>query len=179
MASTDLGPLVRLRSLRPTDLPRHPDLAELQGGGSIIDPSTFAEEVLTEAKVFVTGYWPKHFKVKSSSKSSPPSTAQVELLTKEISADDLPDDVTLATTTTESWFARSSIHENKRAAGTAEWSEFEGYLLDDHSKYEAEYTPDVYHAHKVLEWPTDQLQITGWEKVEMQDRCNSEQIGHD
>ncbi|KAF4554000.1 Hypothetical protein D9617_5g068750 [Elsinoe fawcettii] len=165
-----LGLRLRLRRLSPHELPQHPDLAEHQTKTKPSDPRTFAREVLEEAEVFATEYWPKNFKVKSSTKSSPPSKAPVELTTYDIDVDDMPPEVRGGNISgiAESWFGRSSVHENKAEKGSAEWSEFERYLLDDHSEHEKDYTPAVYDAHKVLDWGRTGLDgIEGWEKVEM------------
>ncbi|PSK57932.1 hypothetical protein B9Z65_9134 [Elsinoe australis] len=168
--SAQLGLRVRLRRLKPNELPHHPELASLQSFSKPCDPKTFARDVLAEAEIFTTEYWPKKFKVKSSSKSSPPAKAPVELSGHEVDVNEMPDGVRggAISGTAETWFARSSVHENKAERGTAEWSEFEKYLLDDHSEHEKEYTPAVYDAHKVLGWGSTNLEgITGWEKVEM------------
>lgn len=39
-----------------------------------------------------------------------------------------------------------------KSEGTADMTEFDKGLRQDHSKHEQEYTPDVYDAYKVLEW---------------------------
>ncbi|KAF2154734.1 hypothetical protein K461DRAFT_311143 [Myriangium duriaei CBS 260.36] len=166
----NLGSRVRLRRLQPSELPHHPHLTQLQSNGSPQDPRIFARDVLMEAKTFITDYWPKRFSVKSPSKKSSPSVATVEVLSRDIPTSEIPQEVRApgASGTAESWFARSSIHENKKEKGTAGWDEFEGYLLDNHSEHEKEYTPDVYDAFRVLQWDAATLQdIPGWEKVEM------------
>lgn len=165
--SATLGPRLRLRRLSPAELPAHPELAEQQSGAP--DPKAFAGEVLTEAKDFMTSYWPQKFKVKSAAKKSPPSTAPVEVLTKDVTSAEIPQNARLpGAPDTESWFARTSVHVNKRETGTAAWDEFEGYLLDNHSLNEKEYTPNVYDANKVLDWDSSTLaEMPGWEKVEM------------
>ncbi|GAM86121.1 hypothetical protein ANO11243_041320 [Dothideomycetidae sp. 11243] len=173
-----LGLRVRLRRLQPSELPHHPDLAQLQSNVTPPDPKIFARDVLVEAKMFMTDYWPKKFTVKAPSKQSSPSAAPVELLVKEVSASEIPSDVRPkgVSGTAESWFARSSVHENKRETGTATWDEFEGYLLDHHSENEKEYTPDVYDANRVLHWDSATIgEIPGWEKVEMHvfEMCHS------
>ncbi|PNS13899.1 hypothetical protein CAC42_1390 [Sphaceloma murrayae] len=175
--SAGLGLRVRLRRLSPSELPQHPELAAYQTYHRA-DPKSFAREVLNEAESFATDYWSKKFKVKSSKKSSPPSTAPVELLIHDVHVDDMPEEVRGGAISgiAETWFARSSIHENKAKKGTAEWAEFERYLLDDHSEHEKDYTPAVYDAHKVLDWGSTGLQgIEGWEKVEMSifEMCHS------
>lgn len=165
-----LGPLVRLRPLAPVNLPSHPDLASLQSSTSLPDLNTFVLSALNEASSFMTSYLPANFKTKSSSKSSPPSSAQVELLAHEIPTSALPSEARIpgSGNVAESWFARTSLHENSRKAGTADWMEFESGLLDDHSVHEMRYTPDVYDAYRVLSWD-DQLSgsVGEWRKVGM------------
>lgn len=115
----------------------------------------------------MTDYMNSHFTVKAENKSAAPSTAGVKLLEKTIPAIELPTLHTVGDHSEETWFARTSIHENKAAAGTASWREFEYGLMDDHSAHEMDYTPDVYDAHKVLSWDgaSSLLQIPGYEKV--------------
>lgn len=171
--TTALGPHLRMRNLQPAELPQHPDLSELQTTGTAPEPRVFAQEVLTEARAFVKEYWSK-LSVKSASKPSPPSTATVELLAKDISASELPSGCSK-----ESWFARKSIHENKKATGTADWSEFESLLFDNHSQHESEYTPDIYDAHRVLDWDSTTLsEVSGWERVEMHSMFSTSQWMH-
>jgi len=114
----------------------------------------------------MTGYLPRNFKVKSSSKSSPPAAASVELLTREISAADLPKG-----NPDEAWFARTSLHENVAKEGTARWEEFDQGLRADHSQHEMEYTPDVQDAHMVLNWDGElesvERTVGGWTDVSM------------
>jgi len=171
--SVVLGKLVRLRHLKASELPAHPDISPLQSTSTPPELKQFVADVLEEADGFMTGYLPDTFKVKSSSKSSPPATAPVELLSHDISALD----ITKSSTTpgedarAETWFARTSIHDNAAKEGTASWQEFDSGLRADHSQHEMEYTPDVRDAHTVLTWD-DGLENFGrkvgaWEDVEM------------
>lgn len=158
-----LGSLVRLRTLSPSQLPAHPDLASLQGSEQP-EIHTFITDILNEASSFMTDYLPAHFSIKDRSKSSPPAKATVQLLAHQISAQDLGSGYA-----DEAWFARTSLHENKKETGTATWDEFEAGLFDDHSIHESEYTPDVFDAHKVLSWH-DKLaesdhKIGSWAKI--------------
>jgi len=159
------GQLVRLRALYPSQLPAHPDLTALQGTASALpDLDTFIVSVLNEASTFMTEYLPKNFSIKDRSKTSPPAKATVQLVAQEISAQVLG-----ANAQDEAWFARTSLHENKKEKGTASWDEFEAGLLDDHSLHESQYTPDVFDAHKVLSWDDKlaekQAKVGSWEKV--------------
>lgn len=118
----------------------------------------------------MTGYLPKHFKVKEEHKQSPPAKASVDLLQHEISAHDLPEEGRTQGRA-EFWCARSSIHENAANPGTASWQEFDRGLREDHSQHEKDYTPDVVDAHMVLDW-RNELQSFGravgdWTDVDM------------
>ncbi|KAK3644425.1 hypothetical protein LTR56_009677 [Elasticomyces elasticus] len=172
-ASATLGKLVRMRHLRATELPHHSDLAPLQSAGTPPDLQHFVAEVLEEAERFMIAYLPRRFKVKSASKTSPPAAASVELLTHEINASDLPPEVRAAGvgSTTEAWFARTSVHENAAKEGTASWEEFDRGLRADHSQHEMEYTPDVQDAHLVLTWDEalegTERKIGAWQDVSM------------
>jgi hypothetical protein len=159
------GQLVRLRPLNPSQLPAHPDLAALQVAASALpDLDTFITNVLTEASTFMTDYLPQNFAIKDRSKTSPPAKATVQLLSHEIPAHLLGPNAH-----DEAWFARTSLHENKKELGTASWDEFEAGLLDDHSLHESQYTPDVFDAYKVLSWDfklaEKQAKVGSWEKV--------------
>ncbi|KAK1068005.1 hypothetical protein LTR74_005905 [Friedmanniomyces endolithicus] len=153
-APTALGKYVRMRHLPASELPAHPDIAPLQGSSTPPDLQRFLADVLEEAEAFMIRYLPRKFKVKSSSKSSPPATAPVELLAHEINAVDIPKEARTAGagSTVETWFARTSVHENAAKEGTASREEFDRGLRADHSQHEMEYTPDVQDAHLVLSW---------------------------
>lgn len=159
------GHLVRLRALNPTQLPAHADLAPLQTSASALpELELFITDILNEASSFMTDYLPQHFAIKEKSKTSPPAKATIQLLAHEIPAHQLGPGAN-----DEFWFARTSLHENKKEPGTANWNEFEAGLLDDHSIHEQQYTPDVFDAHKVLSWDAKlaekQAKIGSWEKV--------------
>ncbi|THY52411.1 hypothetical protein D6C99_04164 [Aureobasidium pullulans] len=161
------GKLVRLRALNPSQLPAHPDLESIQLAASALPPlETFITDVLNEASTFMTDYLPQNFAIKERSKTSPPAKATIQLLAHEISAQHLGPNAQ-----DEAWFARTSLHENKKEPGTANWNEFEAGLLDDHSLHESQYTPDVFDAHKVLSWDSKlaekQAKVGNWEKVGM------------
>lgn len=166
--ANQLGPLVRMRPLQPDQLPVHSDMASLQQTGSPQQVAPFVKSVLEEAEAFMASYLPSNFTEKSANKTSPPAKASVRLLSHEIRQSDLPKDGPQWTTAqvAETWFARESIHENTRAEGTADWDEFESGLLDEHSQHEMEYTPDVFDAHRVLDW-TEGLEVAGWQKVHL------------
>ena len=54
---------------------------------------------------------------------------------------------------------------DKAETGTACWEEFVDGLMREHSVHEMEYTPDVYDAHRVLDWREEVavLEREGWE----------------
>ncbi|KAK3674649.1 hypothetical protein LTR78_005371 [Recurvomyces mirabilis] len=168
-----LGKLVRMRALRSAELPAHSDLAPQQSSVPPPELQRFVLDVLEEAEGFMSQYLVQTFKVKDKSKKSPPSTASVELLSHEINATDIPKETKTAGagSTTETWFARASVHENAAKEGTASWDEFDQGLRANHSQHEMEYTPGVQDAHKILDWNSD-LEAVGrrvgtWEDVEM------------
>ena len=126
----------------------------------------------------MTGYLSRNFKVKSKDKGSAPAAAPVELLSHEIKSEDLPKVASGDSTGGETWFARTSLHENKPIEGTASWEEFDAGLRQDHSVHEMEYTPDVQDAHKILDWESelDSIQHTvgQWQEVqvELREMCH-------
>lgn len=131
---------LRLRPLHIAELPAHPTLQSIQSKRSrTVDLKCFVHEVLTEGVDFSDSVIPSNFQKRGSLKSSPPSTAKVQLLSCDLIQG-------------ESWFARQSVHENAPLEGTASWDEFEQGLYDDHSQHEMDYTPDVFDAHKVVDW---------------------------
>ncbi|KAK5132604.1 hypothetical protein LTR08_008803 [Meristemomyces frigidus] len=187
-SATDSGPpplghLVRMRALKPSELPPHSDFGPQQSSGTAPDLLSFVSEVLDEANTFMTAYLPRTFKVKSSTKSSSPSTASVELLSHDINGGDINKVAPTVASgrTAETWFARTSVHENAARQGTASWDEFEGGLRVEHSRHEMDYTPDVYDAHEVLSWDSHLEQMTegrrlgAWEDVSA---CVMEMVHH-
>ncbi|KAL9091696.1 MAG: hypothetical protein Q9165_004772 [Trypethelium subeluteriae] len=168
MANSDQS-VLHLHPLVPTDLPTHPTLAAHQQSSP--DISSFIKRVLDEAVVLVDSTLPQSFHSVSKSKTSPPSAASVELLSRNVSASALPSHVKREGSSSskgEAWFARRSVHEDAAKDGTASWAEFENGLLRNHSANEMDYTPDVYDAHKVLEWNASQLgTVEGYEEVGM------------
>nr|OQO20590.1 hypothetical protein B0A51_10037 [Rachicladosporium sp. CCFEE 5018] len=172
-----LGPHVRLSWKKPIELPAHPIFlsSDASDGVQRPDASTYAATILAEAEGFMTSYLPSNFKTKSRDKSSPPSTAPVELLSHEIASSGLPSRTPDAYgAPSEAWFARTSIHENVAKDGTATWEEFDFGLRVDHSAHEMEYTPDVKEAHLCIDW-NEELQkvdrkVGDWEDVQMEVR---------
>lgn len=171
-----LGPLVRLYDRAVSELPSNPSVSSGKDSFGQQDIVSFVTDVLKEANDFMTSYLPSTFKVKSKDKSSPPASAPVELLSHEIDSKYIPEKVrtTGVGAVAETWFARTSIHENAAKSGTATWAEADAGLRQDHSVHEFEYTPDVKDAHLVTDW-VDELkkvnsEIGEWEDVEAQIR---------
>lgn len=163
-----LGPLLRLNQYPASRLPSHPELAPYQTNtNDQPDLNSFVTSILGEAETFEKSYLPAVIKVRSSKKTVPPSKAAVQLAEHSIPASSLPEEARAPGG--ETWFVRSSMHENEKKPGTADWAEFEEALLDKHSEHEMDYTPDVFDAHKVLSWDEELAGKTvgQWEKVEM------------
>ena len=168
MSSADQS-VLHLHPLVPADLPTHPVLAPHQQSSP--DTSKFVKLVLDEATALVDTTLPQSFQSVSKSKTSPPSTAPVELLSRTVPASSLPNHVKKEGSSSskgEAWFARRSLHEDAEKEGTASKAEFEEGLLKNHSANEMDYTPDVYDAYKVLEWDTSQLgNVEGYDDIGM------------
>ncbi|KAL8731751.1 MAG: hypothetical protein Q9166_003198 [cf. Caloplaca sp. 2 TL-2023] len=121
----------------------------------------FIKAIIDDAQKFVDGSLPATFKPGSEKPSSPAKT-EVQLLKRNISAQEIstavdwlgskiprhvPDHVE-----GEAWFARRSCHTNRQGRGTATMAEFDFALRIDHSEHEGEYTPDIFDTYKVLDW---------------------------
>jgi len=132
----------------------------------------------------MTSYLPHTFKTKTKDKHSPPSTAPVELLSHEIPTAEIPESARPSkaaqspSSPAETWFARTSIHENAAKPGTASWDEFDRGTRANHCEREDDYTPDVLDAHLVFDW-SDELGKLGkkvgeWEDVgaEVREMCH-------
>lgn len=92
-----------------------------------------------------------------STKASPPSIASVAVSKREIP------------TKGETWFARRSVHENKKEEGTADWEEMVFALRDDHSFHERDFTPTLWDARKICDWDFTEEgdQIDGFDTISM------------
>ena len=165
-----LGNLVRLLPLHINELPAHPALESLVNSdkSSTITADertnviTFVSEILVQAIAFVDDTLPATFK-EGSLKPSPPSKAQVKLLSKDIGAPEIESIPWTGSTVNrtwsakgkkppEAWFARRSHHVNQKSDGTADFDEFDFGLRYEHSKHEQAYTPDVFDSYKVFDW---------------------------
>ena len=168
--SSSLGPIVRLRDRNHSELPSHPALPPTTGS-TRPTISEYVTAALTEADTFMTSYLPRTFKTKSKDKRSPPSTAPVELHSHEIPSTEIPESVRPKGTqsTAETWFARTSIHENAVKTGTASWEEFDRGTRANHCEREDDYTPDVLDAHLCFDWSDDLSKlgkkVGDWEDV--------------
>ena len=157
-----LGNLVRLAPLSTDDLPGHPDLKDSKEQVTRPGLVAFLRAFLKEGNQFASSFQ-THFK-KTGSKSSSPSTTPVDVITRDIRAGQISSIPWTGDASNpiprqkpgkdagEYWVGRRSYHEDKRAAGTAEWSEFVFGLRDDHSKHEEDFTPTLYDAYNVLHW---------------------------
>ncbi|KAF4534825.1 hypothetical protein BFW01_g125 [Lasiodiplodia theobromae] len=143
MSQPTPGDLVRLRILTTTDLPPHPSIKPTSPHN--VDLFNFLQTVLDEGVAFADEYVPQTFN-KGRVKESPPAVAKVHQLSRDIKVG------SDGKTTTESWFARESVHQNVSEQGTATFAEFDNGLRVEHSKHEMEYTPSVFDAHRVADW---------------------------
>ncbi|KAL8874091.1 MAG: hypothetical protein Q9174_000527 [Haloplaca sp. 1 TL-2023] len=122
----------------------------------------FVKAVLDEAIAFIDGV-PTTFKPMGT-KASKPSESKVQVLSHDVTADQLSDDVPWSESrfprkppqemprTGESWFARRSRHLNLSGDGTAKFEEFELGLASHHAENEANYTPAIFDTYRVLQW---------------------------
>lgn len=139
-----------MRPLKVSELPAHPELTVKQSNAPEV--RTFVSDALEEGNKFMISYMPSKFALKDANKKSSPATADVKLTTHELQVRDLPREVQGSGAGNESWFARTSIHDNKAEEGTASWDEFDNGLRVDHSQHEKDYTPGVLDAHEVMNW---------------------------
>lgn len=185
-----LGNLIRLSALQLHELPHHTKLdgsIKQSSAGEVYNPGTannnnssvegtsdavdqdgrpkltaFIKEVLDQAKAFIDDTLPSTFR-EESLKMSPPATAKVRLLSRDITSAQLDNIPWLRSRiprqppvdrlkSGEAWFARRSLHANRSQAGTADFGEFDYGIREDHSEHERQYTPNVFDLFKVLEW---------------------------
>ncbi|KAK6948669.1 hypothetical protein Daesc_010439 [Daldinia eschscholtzii] len=163
MAASDLGPLVRLRGLRTSQLP--PPTAS---------PSELApllSAILREAVPFidsVTGSGSNKVWKKKGSHKHPDSEAAVEVLERVVSAKELERVVTeegkekgkgkgKRLEKGETWCCRRSVHEDKPGRGTASWDEFVRSFRDEHAESERAFTPACVDARQALAWDCGDL----------------------
>ncbi|KXT09189.1 hypothetical protein AC579_428 [Pseudocercospora musae] len=132
--------LISMRDLRLSELPSHP---QLKGSESSAGPDlqSFVQALLDEGHAFITDQkiWQG-----AGQKNAPPAKAPVEI-TKHSRT-------TPGSKSGETWFQRTSLHENKAEPGTATFEEFDSGLRENHSKNEQEYTPGLVEVHEVLNY---------------------------
>ena len=147
----------------------------------------FLATILIEAVDFIDNTVPKTFS-HMSTKSSPPASAEVEVLKRSISPTEVlhaltkPSKVTRdrsipsAMTTGEAWFARRTRHANhSNDDSSANYPEFDHGLRVNHCERERDYTPDLFDSYRVLDWDeqTKGLQLgNGFEEVDMRSRSS-------
>ena len=166
------GNLVRLTSLMLNELPAHPSILGTPVKGAASSEAerprpellTFLRAILDEGGVFLDKSTFQSTFTSQTSKSSPPSTTNVQVLKRDIPLSEIekiswnsppiprrkPHAIGA-----EHWFARRSRHPNvssKETKGSASWDEFVFGLRDQHSKHECDFTPTLYDAHHVLDW---------------------------
>ncbi|KAI8632110.1 hypothetical protein F5Y19DRAFT_423347 [Xylariaceae sp. FL1651] len=171
---SDLGPLVRRWGLPVKQLP------SATAGADELKP--FVLSILKEALPFIDSAAPrtsstdtkKLWKSKGD-KSSPDSTAKVQVLERVISAKELQ---TVASkygikskVEEETWAARLSVHEDAAKKGTASWDEFDHSFRLDHGKTEMAFTPDVIGANEAQRWDCDGIETEAsgqsWDKFSL------------
>ncbi len=188
-----LGNLIRLLPLQLDELPYHPHLHD-QISGSITGSealdrnelpnlTAFIQEVLDHGMEFINDTLPSTFQ-KGNLRPSPPSTAPVRHLRRDISSAELgqiswstpriprqPTEDSLKAG--EAWFVRKSRHANQSQEGTADFGELDYAVRRDHSEHEREATPDIFDSYKVLEWDfanEDGLTVGDYSQIKMTSR---------
>ena len=131
------------------------------------DLGKFLHGVLSEAQTFLLTTIPRTFKVQGKPRSSPPSTAKVQLLNRVIGAADEQDDDSSIKQQDEFWVCRRSVHADAPVDGTASWDEFRSGLLENHSENEMAYTPSLTGVVNLMEWPVQEEIDGGWKDVHM------------
>jgi hypothetical protein len=147
--------LLKLAVLSPSQLPAHPALESAQNGTSSSPPPPlleFVTQLLREGAQFADATIPnefQHVKIQHLPRSK---GGDVEVLTGGPGVDDPAANDGRG----EFWFCRRSRHtlikDGAPERGKASWEEFDDALFRDHSVKEGEYTPDIYDAHKILDW---------------------------
>ncbi|KAI1130239.1 hypothetical protein F5Y10DRAFT_236128 [Nemania abortiva] len=169
----ELGPLVRRWGLPVTQLP-----AETAG---LDELKPFVASILKEALPFIDAAAPKTpsdakklWKSKGS-KSSPDSTAKVEVIERVIPAKELQAVASKNNIKTkaeeETWAARLSVHEDAAKKGTASWDEFDHSFRLEHGKTEMAFTPNVIGANEAQRWDCTGIELEeagqSWDKFSL------------
>ena len=202
LSNPELGNLVRLFPLSLDDLPFHPaldipgknssgsaELAQVQGphetSSNRPSLSSFLAAVLSEAQTFVDTTLPATFEV-GSEKSSAPSISKVRILKRNITPTELSsvpwssskiarrvDAQLKAGGEGEAWFARLSLHPNRREEGTADFEELDEAVRIEHNEHEREYTSNIFDSYRVLDWDRETLalgQLDTFEDIQMRSK---------
>ncbi|EME87950.1 uncharacterized protein MYCFIDRAFT_75783 [Pseudocercospora fijiensis CIRAD86] len=132
--------LISMRNLKLTELPSHPQLKDHESSTSP-DVQSFVQALLNEGHAFITDQkiWQD-----AGQKNASPAKASVKI-TKYSRT-------TPGSQSEETWFQRTSLHENKAEPGTATFDEFDNGLRENHSKNEQEYTPGLVEVHELLNY---------------------------
>ncbi|KKZ64740.1 hypothetical protein EMCG_09374 [[Emmonsia] crescens] len=158
--------LFHLAPLPPSEIPAHPSIPypiPPSNNGETTDPrpplSIFLHAALTQAREFITTTIPdKSFTVDPKLRDSPPSSAQVQVLTGTVKYTPL----TRAADSKEfKWFARRTVHDNRAVSGTASFEEFVHGLKDDHLLNEMEYEPNITAVEDIAKWDCSAVEIEG------------------
>ena len=167
-----LGKRLRLIPIPVESLPEHPAFARwvnrpIDTAETRPKLRDFVLEILDEAMKFAD-FRVRTFKV-TGEKGSRGADAWVEQSHQRITRrEQLETGKVSDAARDEEWFARVSRHSNAAVPGTATWNDFRQGLKEFHSEHEAEYTPDVYDAHLVMEWKELKgLTIEGYHGVDM------------
>ncbi|KAI1172818.1 hypothetical protein F4777DRAFT_489141 [Nemania sp. FL0916] len=154
-AENGLGPLVRRWGLSVQHLP-----SATAGQDEL---KLFVAPILKEALPFIDSAAPKIpspdtkklWKSKGA-KTSPDSTAKVDVLERVISVKDLEHIAAngkfKGKIEEETWATRLSVHEDAAKKGTASWDEFDHSFRLEHGKTEMAFTPDVIGANEAQRW---------------------------
>lgn len=131
-------PLISMRDLKTAELPLHPLLDDRNDRP---DLQTFVQKVLDEGHDFITNdsRWQD-----AGQKSGAPANTSVKITKLSRPTPGL--------NTEETWFQRTSLHDNKSEPGTATFHEFDNGLRENHSKNEQEYTPGLVSVHEILNY---------------------------
>ena len=152
-----LGPMVRLWGLHPSQLP--PSTATPE------QLSPFLESILQESIPFIQDIqstWKSN-----GSKSFPHSKSPVELFNRDIPVSDLEriakdSDLPQLKGTkiqSETWALRRSVHEDATTAGTACWDEWVKHFKEEHAQSEVAFTPSVLSTSIKQEWDCSGLEL--------------------
>ncbi|KAJ8122384.1 hypothetical protein ONZ43_g1407 [Nemania bipapillata] len=172
-SENELGPLVRRWGLPVKQLP--------SATAGIDELQPFVASILKEAIPFIDTAAPKTpsgakklWKSKGS-KSSPDSTAKVEIIERVISAKELQavaaKNGIKAKVEEETWAARLSVHEDAAKKGTASWDEFDHSFRLEHGKTEMAFTPTVIGANEAQRWDCTGIELEeagqSWDKFSL------------